>query len=83
MELTLHIPRDVDMALKIPDRQKESVLLKELAVTLYLQEILSFGKARQLAGMSKWEFHDELGKRKIDRHYTEDDFEEDFQYGRG
>jgi hypothetical protein len=35
-----------------------------MAISLYQQDILSFGKARQLANMSKWEFHNELGKEK-------------------
>ncbi len=80
MELTLHIPKEVDRALKIPQKQKKYLLLKELAISLYQQDMLSFGKARQLADMSKWEFHDELGKREIARHYTIEDFEEDFRY---
>jgi predicted HTH domain antitoxin len=80
MELTLRIPKEVDRALKIPQRQKEYLLLKELSISLYQQDMLSFGKARQLANMSKWEFHDELGKREIARHYTIEDFEEDFRY---
>lgn len=80
MQLTLRIPKEVDRALKIPVRQKEYFLLKELAISLYQQDILSFGKARQLANMSKWEFHDELGRRKIARHYTIEDFEEDLRY---
>ena len=83
MELTLRIPKEVDRALKIPGKEKESVLLKELAISLYQQDILSFGKARQLANMSKWEFHNELGKRKIARHYTSEEFEEDLRYAKG
>ena len=83
MELTLHIPKEVDRALKIPGKAKESFLLKELAFLLYQQDILSFGKARQLANMSKWEFHEELGRRKIARHYTSEEFEEDLQYAMG
>jgi predicted HTH domain antitoxin len=82
MELTLRIPKEVDRALKIPAKQKENFLLRELAVSLYQQDVLSFGKARQLANMSKWEFHDELGKRKIARHYTIEDFEEDLRYAK-
>ena len=61
----------------------ENVLLTELAVSLYHRNMLSFGKARELARMSKWEFHDELGKRKIPRHYDLDAFEEELRYGNG
>ena len=35
MELTLRIPKEVDRALKVPGKEKESFLLKELALSLY------------------------------------------------
>lgn len=41
----------------------------ELAVTLYAQGKLSIGKARELAGMSLWEFRQVLGSRRISPHY--------------
>ena len=82
MKLNLSIPREVDIALKIPEKEKESVLLKELAISLYQGDILSFGKARELAKMSKWEFYDELGKRNITRHYTIENLKEDLLYGK-
>jgi len=81
MELTLRIPKEINRALKIPGKEKESFLLKELAISLYQRDILSFGKARELANMSKWEFHNELGRRKIARHYTVEEFKEDLRYG--
>ena len=82
MELTLRIPDDIYLALKIPEEEKEKVLLLELAVSLYQRGILSFGKSRELAKLSKWEFHKELGERKIPRHYTLENFQEDFEYGK-
>ncbi len=83
MDLTLRIPKEIDMALKIPGKEKESFLLKELALSLYQRDILSFGKARELANMSKWEFYKELGERNITRHYTLENFKEDLLYGKG
>lgn len=44
---------------------------------------MSIGKARKLAEMSKWEFIEELGRRKIERHYTEKEFEEDIAFAKG
>ena len=44
-------------------------------------QILSFGKARALAQMNKWEFHDELARRNVIRHYNLDDLKEDLKYG--
>ena len=82
MELTLRIPKEVEIALKIPEKEKEFFLLKELASTLYQRGVLSFGKARELADMTKWEFYEELGERGIPRHYTVENFEEDLLYGK-
>ncbi len=81
MEAQLIIPKPIYIALKLPEADKEHVLLTELAVALYQRNILSFGKARELARMSKWEFHEELGKRKIPRHYDLEAFHEDLEYG--
>jgi len=83
MDVNLSIPENIYLAMKIPDKQKKETLLRELALILYEQEILSFGKARELAKMSKWEFHELLGSRKIDRHYNIDDLKEDINYGKG
>jgi hypothetical protein len=46
----LTIPRSVADALALPEGRKKRELLRELAVTLYREEMLSFGKARELAG---------------------------------
>jgi predicted HTH domain antitoxin len=42
--------------------------------------ILAMGKARRLAGISKREFLEELGKQKIERHYTIEDLEGDLGF---
>lgn len=49
----------------------------EIAISLYTQGRLSVGKARELAGMSLWEFRQLLASRRISPHYNVDDFEED------
>jgi len=50
---------------------------QELAVALYAQRRLSIGKARELAGVSLWEFRQLLGIRHIPPHYDEADLAED------
>ncbi len=81
METILKIPLDVYNAMKLPEKGKIDLLLLELAITLYDRQILSFGKARELAKFSKNDFHNELGKRKIERHYNIDNYIEDLNYG--
>jgi predicted HTH domain antitoxin len=40
---------------------------------------LSFGKARELAGLSRWAFHDLLGEEGILRRYDVRELEEDLK----
>jgi predicted HTH domain antitoxin len=80
MGIQLDIPDSISRALRLPSGEQEQRLMTELAVSLYSQGILSFGKARELAGMSHYEFGLLLGKREIPRHYTEDDLRDDIAY---
>ena len=54
-------------------------LQQELAIRLYQTELLTFGKARELAQMSKWEFHELLGQKNIIRHYDIAELETDLE----
>ncbi len=47
--MQLSIPDSIIQSIRLPENRLESELLKELAVSLYQQELLSFGKARELA----------------------------------
>jgi len=68
-KLILEIPDELTEALRIPPDEFLSRLRTELAIRLYQKGILSFGKARELAQMTKWEFHSLLGQEKIERSY--------------
>jgi len=78
--LSLEIPEEIIQSLKLPPQEAELELRKELALALYQRGVLSLGKARALAQMTRWEFQELLGQRKIPRHYTEQDLEEDLRY---
>lgn len=69
----IDIPREVLHA----SRMTASEIKTELAVYLYQQGKLSFGKARELAGISVWGFQQLLGSRMIPVHYDIDDYEKD------
>ncbi len=56
---------------------------RELAFALYQRGILAMGPARRLAGVSKHEFLDELGKRKIERHYMIEKLEGNLAFAKG
>ena len=71
--LTLEVPQDIlDSA-----RLTISELKVEMAVYLYTQGRLSIGKARELAGMTLWEFRQLVASRRISPHYDVADLDED------
>ena len=82
MSVTLEIPDDVSAALRLPPPELKTRLQLELAVSLYAQQILSLGKAAELAGLSRWELNDLLARRGVPMHYSEGDLTEDLAYAR-
>lgn len=75
--LVLEMPVDVADALRIPQPEQQDRLRQELAVRLYQKRMLSFGKARELAGMSKWAFHVLLGAEGVTRTYDGEELVDD------
>ena len=69
----VEIPREVLHS----TRMTVDDLCRELALHLFEQGKLSFGKARETAGMSAWAFQQLLGSRDIAVHYDLADYEED------
>lgn len=69
----LEIPREVLHS----TRMTVDELRRELALHLFQQGKLSFGKAREMACMSAWAFQQLLGSRDIAVHYDLADYEED------
>jgi len=83
MGFTLQLPDSVVRSLRLPEGEIEQRLRSELALSLYAQGILSFGKATELSATSRWQFADLLAHRGIPRHYGPDELAEDLAYGRG
>lgn len=82
-DIQLRIPGSVAEAISLPEDRLEEALRHELALTLYEEGLLSFGKARELADVDKYAFGQLLGKRGIKRHYGPEELEEDFHHARG
>lgn len=73
--VSIEIPREVvHVAQMTPDE-----LRCELAVYLFQQGKFSFGKAREVAGMTAWAFQQLLGSRSIPVHYGIEDYEQDLE----
>jgi predicted HTH domain antitoxin len=82
MSFTVELPDSVAEALRLAPPDAEAEVRKELAVALYARDILGFGKARELCGLTKWQFEELLGRRQIVRPYSEDDLAADLAYAR-
>ena len=83
MSLTLEVSSKIQRALRVPEPERQTRLLVELACALYHREILSFGKAAELSQLSQFRFGHELVERDIARHYADEDIAEDLAYAGG
>ncbi|MCA9980741.1 MAG: UPF0175 family protein [Anaerolineales bacterium] len=77
--ITLTIPEELLMDVKIPRQRWQADLKRELALQLYRENMISFANAHRLAEMSKVEFHYLLGEREIPRQYDMEDYEKDLE----
>jgi predicted HTH domain antitoxin len=71
--IAIDIPREILHAARISPAE----VRRELAILLFAQGRLSFGKARELAEMTHWQFQQLLASRSIDLHYDLDDYQQD------
>ncbi len=83
MNITLHIPDSIARSLRIPEDEAEQRLRQELAVALYAQGLLSFGKASELAGQDRFRFADVVTQHGVARHYGQEELNEDLAYANG
>jgi len=79
MGLFIQLPDDLIQAIRLPEKEVQARLKRELAVALYAKDLLSFGKARELAEMTRWDFHDLLGEEGVVRRYDVEELEEDLK----
>ena len=79
-DVTITVPQEIVQALRLPPDAVAAELQRELAVALYQRGILSSGKAAALAGMTRWEWEELLGARKIPRHYADEDLDQGIAY---
>lgn len=76
-KIGMELPENLTEAIKLPPKEVPMRLRRELAVRLYEKRLLGFGKARQLAEMSMWEFQRLLGEEGILRSYDVEELEKD------
>ena len=77
MHTVIEIPKDILHSMRVPEKELHDRLKIELALRLYQTGVLTFGKARSLAGMTKWDFQAIVGREGIHRRYDVLDLEKD------
>ena len=79
VKFEISLPEKVIGTLGIAESEVGSSFKKELAITYFNRNVLSFGQARQLADMSVWDFIELLRDRRIPLHYDILEYEDDLK----
>jgi len=80
--ISIELPSEVVQAIPLPEQEIPKRVRLELAVALYAQELLSLGKAAELAAMPRLAFNDLLAARGIMMHYGEKELAADLAYAK-
>jgi predicted HTH domain antitoxin len=76
MQITLEIPDEITQG----KRLDETEWLREIAIALFQQELITLGRASRIAQMHQVDFQKLLGSRGINIHYDVEDFEQDIEH---
>lgn len=76
-DVTLTLPAESLIGVRIPPRELHDELLRRLAAALFSDGILSGASACRMAGMGKAEFQFMLGERGVSQPLDAPDFEQD------
>lgn len=71
--VSIEVPREILQVTRMTPEE----LRRELAIYLFQQGKLSFGKAREMVGMTVWAFQQLLASREIPVHYDIAEYQED------
>jgi predicted HTH domain antitoxin len=73
----MEFPKDILLAADISETNAASDIKKYLALYMFKERLLSFGKATELSGMDKLGFLELAGSKGIPLNYDIDDYHED------
>lgn len=77
--IKISIPDTVEMAIKLPEKERQKELLKLLAVKMYEKGILGIGKASELCGMNKLDFMSLLKEEDVSLNYDDEELQRDLK----
>jgi len=77
--IKMDLPKDILLAADISEANAAADLRKYLALFLFKERILSFGKAAELSGIDKLTFLEFAGSKGVSLNYDTDDYCEDIE----
>jgi predicted HTH domain antitoxin len=77
VSIKMDLPKDILAAANMSEASAPADIRKHLAIYLFKERILSFGKAAELAGVNKLEFIDTIGNKRVPLNYDSEDYYED------
>ena len=75
----MDFPRDVLLAADISEVNAPADIKRHLALYMFKERMLSFGKASELSGLDKLGFMELAGSKCVSLNYDEDDYQEDLK----
>jgi len=76
MQITLNLPDSLSQT----ETFNQSDWLREIAIALFQQELISLSRASKIAGMEMMDFQKLLSERDICVHYDVEEFEQDVRH---
>lgn len=77
--ITMDVPRDALLAADIPPSNAQAGIRKHLALYMFKERMLSFGKAAELSGMDKLAFMELAGSKRVSLNYDVDAYYDDLK----
>ena len=81
--IKIDLPKDILLAADISEANAPADIKKFLALYMFKERILSFGKAAELSGVDKLSFMELAGSKAISLNYDEDDYHDDLMTIKG
>ena len=79
VDVKLQLPKKLLRAVEVQEGDLQRAVWEKIVLELYREEAISFGKAAELLGISKWELTDLLRQKNVPLPYNEQDLEEDLK----
>jgi predicted HTH domain antitoxin len=83
VSVRMDLPKDILLAANISEANAQTDIMKHLALYMFKERILSFGKATELSGISKLSFMEFAGSKGVAFNYDTDDYYEDLNTIKG